>query len=430
MIIPHDVEAKIRHICSVIHDVEWSGVLFYSYSGSIEDKDLVITCKDIYVMDIGSGTYTEYNEHPSIIDFRIQNNLLENGIQEGLIHSHNNMSTFFSGTDTDTLIEEGTNSNHFVSLIVNNAGKYTARITRKVVRNIKAVAHIVYESNSYYNSYDNKKIDVEEDKKWEEDKQEIKKVEEIEYFNLDIEKQDVVNIFTDIDERLREIQAEKKRKEVKPWNSYNRGNKKDYNFLQGYNKTKYPDKYEQKSLFKSNDWDYGSYDDYYDDYLDYKYGYREINNEEDTPLCLTESFNPEVIKILAAQLLTGDITEDSKDFDFEGYVRKMDTLYENKFGPLDEDCYPNVSSEIINENNRKLETWIESMTDFLVYTEDKDLLWELKKKYRREFTEVDTAEICALDIWKFLDELPESYVKDVMMDSLLNYIPDGAKDVK
>ena len=74
MIIPSDVEAKIRHICGVIHDVEWSGVLFYTYSGNMDEGNFEITCKDIYVMDIGSGAYTEYNEHPSILEYRIQNN--------------------------------------------------------------------------------------------------------------------------------------------------------------------------------------------------------------------------------------------------------------------------------------------------------------------------------------------------------------------
>lgn len=39
--------------------------------------------------------------------------------------------TFFSGTDSNTLIEEGSCMPHFVSLIVNNAGKYTAKITRQ-----------------------------------------------------------------------------------------------------------------------------------------------------------------------------------------------------------------------------------------------------------------------------------------------------------
>jgi hypothetical protein len=40
--------------------------------------------------------------------------------------------TFFSGTDTGTLLEEGQSRNNLVSLIVNNAGTYSAAITRYV----------------------------------------------------------------------------------------------------------------------------------------------------------------------------------------------------------------------------------------------------------------------------------------------------------
>ena len=60
----------------------------------------------------------------------IENNLV--GAQTGLIHSHHSMATFFSRTDTSTLQSEGNEQNNFVSLIVNNAGKYSAAITRKV----------------------------------------------------------------------------------------------------------------------------------------------------------------------------------------------------------------------------------------------------------------------------------------------------------
>lgn len=40
--------------------------------------------------------------------------------------------TFFSGTDVQELKDGGSDTNHFVSLIVNNAGLYTAGITRKI----------------------------------------------------------------------------------------------------------------------------------------------------------------------------------------------------------------------------------------------------------------------------------------------------------
>lgn len=44
--------------------------------------------------------------------------------------------TFFSGTDTGTLEKEGLDNVHFLSLIVNNAGEYTAKITKQVKHNI------------------------------------------------------------------------------------------------------------------------------------------------------------------------------------------------------------------------------------------------------------------------------------------------------
>ena len=46
----------------------------------------------------------------------------------GHIHSHHNMSTFFSGTDTDELHENAVNYLYYLSLIVNFSGKYSAKI--------------------------------------------------------------------------------------------------------------------------------------------------------------------------------------------------------------------------------------------------------------------------------------------------------------
>jgi proteasome lid subunit RPN8/RPN11 len=130
IIIPTKVENMIRVLCSEVDKVEWSGVLFYTYTGSFETKDLTITCQDICVMNIGSGTYTEFIESPIVINYQMDNNLLD--CQTGLIHSHNTMATFFSDTDIETLKSEGSSMNNFVSLIVNNAGTYTAVITRLV----------------------------------------------------------------------------------------------------------------------------------------------------------------------------------------------------------------------------------------------------------------------------------------------------------
>lgn len=90
LVIPEEVENKIRHLCNRIYSVEWSGILFYSSQGNFEDGSLVLTCKDIYVMDIGSSAFTEFDMAPEVMTYAVENDLLD--YQQGLIHSHNNMA--------------------------------------------------------------------------------------------------------------------------------------------------------------------------------------------------------------------------------------------------------------------------------------------------------------------------------------------------
>lgn len=85
LIIPNEVEKKIRFTCQQIWDFEWSGTLFFNYSGSFENNDLVITCVDFYVMDIGSTTYTEFDMNPDVISYMTEHPELLN-CQIGLIH--------------------------------------------------------------------------------------------------------------------------------------------------------------------------------------------------------------------------------------------------------------------------------------------------------------------------------------------------------
>lgn len=93
LIIPPFVEQKIRHLCRRVWEKEWSGTLFYKAEGSFEDNSLVITCVDIFVMDIGTATYTEFDMSPDVMTYMTEHpELMEEGINMGLIHSHNNMS--------------------------------------------------------------------------------------------------------------------------------------------------------------------------------------------------------------------------------------------------------------------------------------------------------------------------------------------------
>jgi hypothetical protein len=314
IIIPENVEKKIRYICNRVWNTEWSGTLFFNYSGSFENDDLTITCKDIYVMDIGTQTYTEFDMSPDVISYMTENpELLD--CQMGLIHSHNNMSTFFSGTDTATLREEGTDRNNFVSLIVNNSGNYTAAITRKVlVENIQA--SVTYE------------LFGEGRKTIKEEYSSSK--EKIEWFYLKVEKAEVDAEFKDIDTKLKEIRDNKNKTLYTPAKVTNYGSTVNTpTTKESNNKNIF-----QKDLFdKEDSLPYGS-----------------IRFDEDT------------IKTLVMQIITGSIfvSKDSK-IDPIKWVNNLPNLCKRRFG-----------DDKLGKN--EFSSWADTYIEFLLWgTADKKL---------------------------------------------------------
>ena len=123
---------KVEYLCSNISAVEWSGILLYSFEGTIEQpENLVITLQDIILMDKGSGSYTEYQYNQEgrdpYIDYR-EKYPERKSWRIGHIHSHNSMGVFFSGTDMDELKENGPSHVFYLSLIVNNRMETCAKI--------------------------------------------------------------------------------------------------------------------------------------------------------------------------------------------------------------------------------------------------------------------------------------------------------------
>lgn len=93
LVIPKDVEQKIRILCREISNIEWSGVLFYTIEGTLSDNNLKIKCKDILLMDVGSSATTEYTINADISSYMVDNpELLSPNVYRGLIHSHHNMA--------------------------------------------------------------------------------------------------------------------------------------------------------------------------------------------------------------------------------------------------------------------------------------------------------------------------------------------------
>lgn len=467
ILIPKKVEDKIRHLCSMVHDVEWSGVLFYKKEGTFENNDLKVTCVDILPMDIGTSGYTEFKDSPDVVAYECEHDeLLEPDVYEGLIHSHNHMSTFFSGTDTGTLNEEGTDRNHFVSLIVNNAGSYTAAVTRRIKQDIVAKAHIVYTTKSHYGTWDDVDIPMGETTS-EKDKEEERTIQYIEWFDLRIHKESSDYDFNEVDDRLSEIRKNKAAESRKPYSSPSRPQSPAYN-QGGYNQGGYRQGYGYE--------DYGYGGGYHDDDVPFprgnywgnnqqrnssntqqgkkgnqipigNYGQKEkeeeidtedvripVNHNEEvieteetiTPLCIVETYDNDLLNILLSKLLTGNILSDVINYDT--FMKDIDKKYETFFGPLDKTVHTDVDDDSIEENNKRIKDWFAYIVEILVYTRDEDLLDRLICADGVEYTEADTAEVCAAGLIKKLDSLPDSYVKDMMVDELLTYIPDGAEE--
>lgn len=214
LIVPENVEEKIRYLLRKFPSTEWSGVLFVTHQGTFENNDLVITCKDIYPMDLGNATFTEFTMNEDVAAYMSENiELFDCDLQ--LIHSHHQMSTQPSGTDLNTLKEEGNERNCFVSLIVNNAGKYYAAITRKVQTKSEVTVKKLGTSYEFFGD-GSKELEHKD-----ETTTKVIEKEVIEYFDLEVERHEVPNTLEYLDARFDEIAKKKTIERKNSWDSSN-----------------------------------------------------------------------------------------------------------------------------------------------------------------------------------------------------------------
>lgn len=438
LFIPREVEAKIRHLCMRVPNLEWSGTLFYKTEGSMEDGTFKVTCIDLFVMDIGTSTTTDYDESVDVVSYMVDHpELLQDGVCQGLIHSHNNMQTFFSGTDTSTLLSEGQDTVHFVSLIVNNAGVYTAGVTRRIDKHVKA--H--YTVTTEYNTYGNNKVVVNADEVKEEEF--VKSA--IEWFNLKITKEEAPNNFADIDARLSEIRTAKANKTTKQVNNVG-----TMGFSRGTSPTvivngrpQYPiGNYGGQPVSTINDREASSQTiavhpkNKMDKQTTPNIKNQQVNKvkeqelpfppQEEVPFCLTEKYDEEIIKQIAFQVLTGSIMiDDVEDIDkwLKDFVEKdIDLLYLNRFGNFIDENSDDYDMEA--EDNIKF--WIESFVSYLLETPDSkfDSMIENKLTTRKELRE-----LCAYDTIRYLKTMPNvSIIVDWIIEEFETYLPDGIED--
>ena len=203
LIITPEVEKIIRTCCILCPRREWSGVLFYTFEGDFE-SGVTLTTKDILLLDVGSAAHTYYDlDSPETTSYMFKNGLA--GCCIGHIHSHNEMAAFFSGEDDSTLEDLGKKMNNFLSLIVNNAGNYVARVTRKY--SIDEVRNTTVNGKKVYKLFN---TGVEKGEEYTKHNTQNFSSVEVDYVNLIIEKP-VVNVNNPIIERYIDLTKEERK---------------------------------------------------------------------------------------------------------------------------------------------------------------------------------------------------------------------------
>nr|DAU84857.1 MAG TPA: Ubiquitin-like protein [Caudoviricetes sp.] len=398
MIIPSSVEEKIRLACASVPNLEWSGVLFYTYKGSFKKLNLTVTCKDILVMDIGSSTYTEWATNVEVISYMTEHDLLD--CQLGIVHSHNTMASFFSGTDTNTLLQEGTDRNNIVSLIVNNEGTYSAAITRK----INSTATV--KEQCKYQFFGEGELSYSEEYETEE--------QYVEYFMFNIVRKEPNKLFGFIN-RFSEIMAKKgiQTSSTQPVKHYYSPTYNNYSLENSY----------------SEDGDYGLFSNSYND-IESPYTQphtltptvttptttiknepfdKQVNTTVNT-VDYTDSYSDKVeedydafIETICLQLITGNIFATDKGvIKLDAYIKDtMFNTYKERFGT-------DVSDSSI------FRSWIGDMLDFLLYNSNHPTI-------DNGYSDHDKVEIIVEGIKERLSKIPNKNIFLITIIKDLNY---------
>jgi len=115
------------------------GIIFYQSEGNIYNKNLNLTAVDVLPLSVGEPSEVGFSgeaEGAKIMKYIIENEHLED-CKRAIIHSHHNMGTFFSGTDTTQLKEWCKDKPYFLSIVTNNKLEFTAKIAFEIIRHNK-----------------------------------------------------------------------------------------------------------------------------------------------------------------------------------------------------------------------------------------------------------------------------------------------------
>ena len=381
IVITDELERKIRFLCDRLPGNEYSGTLFYTIEGSFKDKNLRIIAKDFFLQDVGEAAYTEFQNDVELAGYMASHELWD--CYTGLMHSHQNFSAFFSGTDIATLKDEGKDTNHFVSLIINNAGKYCAAITRKVSSKVSGTKVIAY------NSFDDVHV--------EEASMEFTRDESyIEYYPLNVIMPEAVPK-SELELRLEEVRKNARSFINRKYSSnvytpFNNPNTIPLGAISSIDKVKASDSESKEGKGKQLQL-----------FTDKEMG-KEVEVEEaeevvDIPYDKVH-INPNIVFDSVTQIITGDLFSIYKqNIDINKWATNMESLYTKRFG---------------SPENEDFAYWVDSLLDFLVGEVNDNKLIENGEDYMWA--------IWAYDVMVELEKFPKNKYLEVFSKALERWL--------
>lgn len=131
------------------------GVFIYKTKGKFPTNSFVAEGVDVFLMSRGEPSEVGIDSLNSYHGKNLINDIIDHDYEEYqrcIIHSHHGMSTGFSSTDTNQLKQWASTNPYYMSIVINNALEFTAKIAIKSTE--------VYKGYSYIKDLNNKQIKI------------------------------------------------------------------------------------------------------------------------------------------------------------------------------------------------------------------------------------------------------------------------------
>ena len=125
LVIPKKIHNKYTYLLNRFKSLEWSGPAWYTVKRDKDGFPNEWKIVHFHPLNLGSGAATEWEAKDLAMIIEETYSLMPSLAKAymGLIHSHNTMGAFLSGTDTDTVQEMAPDEGFYGSLVVASAGK-------------------------------------------------------------------------------------------------------------------------------------------------------------------------------------------------------------------------------------------------------------------------------------------------------------------